>query len=104
MTRDEIMAFAKENRVKLSVTWWDETVWLNRIIVPKDKRGQGLGGTIIRMLKEYVSNRNIPLRLLADSCYGTEINKLMNIYRGFGFESYKEKNSKNPHYMVYYPK
>jgi hypothetical protein len=104
MTKDEIMAFAKENKVKLSVTWWDDTVWLNRIIIPKDRRGQGLGGLVIGMLKQYVSSRDIPLKLLADSCYGTEINQLMNIYRKLGFESYKEKGSKNPHYMVYYPR
>ncbi len=101
MTKDEIITFAKENHIKLSVTWWDEEVWLNRIILPKAKRGQGLGGKVIRMLKQYVDEKGIPLKLLADSCYGTELQKLKSIYQSLGFVSYKEKGSKSENYMAY---
>jgi predicted GNAT family N-acyltransferase len=101
MTKEEILNFAKEHKVKLSVTWWDEEIWLNKIIVPKSERGNGLGGKIIRMLKKYVDEREIPLKLLAASCYGTELNKLKNIYRSLGFEDYDEKNGKDIDYMAY---
>ena len=41
MNKEEIIAFAKENEVNLSVTWWDDEIWLNRIIVPKENRQKG---------------------------------------------------------------
>lgn len=101
MEKETIINFAKENKVNLSVTWWDDEIWLNRIIVPKSKRCQGLGGKIINMLKQYVDDKHIPLKLLADSCYGTEINALKNVYRKFGFEEYKEGKKKSNNYMAY---
>lgn len=101
MTKEEIMKFAKDNHIKLSVTWWDEEVWLNKIILPKASRGQGLGGKLIRMLKSYVDEKGIPLKLLADSCYGTELEKLKQIYGSLGFKPYKEKGSKSCNYMAY---
>jgi len=101
MTKEEILNFAKEHKVKLSVTWWDDEIWLNKIIVPKSQRGKGFGGKIIKMLKKYVDDKGIPLKLLADSCYGTELNKLKSIYRSLGFEEYKEGKKKSNNYMAY---
>ena len=101
MTKEEILNFAKEHKVKLSVTWWDDEIWLNKIIVPKSQRGKGFGGKIIKMLKKYVDDKGIPLKLLADSCYGTELNKLKSIYRSLGSEEYKEGKKKSNNYMAY---
>ena len=101
MIKEEILNFAKEHKVKLSVTWWDDEIWLNKIIVPKSERGKGLGGKIIKMLKKYVDDNGIPLKLLADSCYGTELNKLKSIYRSLGFEEYKDGKKKSNNYMAY---
>lgn len=101
MTKEEILNFAKEHKVKLSVTWWDDEIWLNKIIVPKSERGKGFGGKIIKMLKKYVDDKEIPLKLLADSCYGTELNKLKSIYRSLGFEEYKERKKTSNNYMAY---
>ena len=107
MTRDEIKNFAKENKVKLSVTWWDDDgeIWLNKLIIPAKKRGEGLGTHIIDMLKQYCDERHLVMKLLADSCYGTEIHKLVNYYRKNGFRPYREPDNKtNPYYMKYKPK
>ena len=107
MTRDEILNFAKENKIKLSITWWesDGEIWLNKIIIPKKSRGQHLGSKIIDMLKQYCDEKGIVMKLLADSCYGTEIDKLMNFYKKQGLKPYKEpQNKRNPHYLKYTPK
>lgn len=106
MTRDDILNFAKQHKVKLSVTWWEDDgeIWLNRIILPEKLRGQGIGSQIIEMLKQYCNEKGIVMKLLADSCYGTEINRLENFYKRHGLKPYVEKQHKNnPHYLKYTP-
>lgn len=44
MTKEEILNFAKEHKVKLSVTYQDDEIQLNKIIILKLKRCQGIGG------------------------------------------------------------
>lgn len=107
MDKQEIKDFAKEHHVKLSVTWWEDEgeIWLNRIIVPKKSRGEGIGGQIIEMLKQYCDENGLVMKLLADSCYGTEIHRLVNYYKRHGFKAYKEpEESKRNHYLKYTPK
>ena len=107
MTREEIKQFAKEHHVKLSVTWWEDegVIWLNRIIVPKKSRGEGLGGQILEMLKQYCDENGLVMKLLADSCYGTEIHRLVNYYKKHGFKEYREpEESQRNHYLKYTPK
>ena len=104
MDKQDIINFAKENKVKLSVTWWDDEIWLNKIIIPASHRGEGLGSKILDMLKEYCDERDIPMKLVASSCYGTNIEKLTNFYKHHGFEEYEEPSSKDSSgYMKYTP-
>ena len=105
MTRDEIIKFAKKHDIELSVTWWDEDgeIWLNKIITPENERGNGLGGEIIEKLKQYCDENHLVMKLLADSCYGTEIKRLISYYKKHGFESYKEGRSRSLYYLKYTP-
>ena len=107
MTRNEIINFAKKHKIDLSITWWEDDgeIWLNRLIIPDEDRNKGYGSKILDMLKQYCNERNICIKLLADSCYGSEINRLVNFYKRFGFEPYKErtKSKKNPQYLKYTP-
>lgn len=103
MTKEEILTFAKDNDVNLNVAFWDDELWLNILVIPKEKRGQGIGTKVINMLKQYADEHDIPIKLLAHSCYGTEINKLKSIYRRLGFEDYINKKSKLTDFMIYDP-
>lgn len=103
MTKEEVMDFANKNGVKLSLSWWDDEIWLNEIQVPESKRGKGLGGKIINMLKKHADEKQIPIKLLANSCYGTEINTLKGIYAKYGFEPFTIKRSKLTDFMIYDP-
>lgn len=103
MTKEEVMDFANKNGVKLSLSWWDDEIWLNEIQVPESKRGKGLCGKIINMLKKHADEKQIPIKLLADSCYGTEINTLKSIYAKYGFEPFTIKRSKLTGFMKYDP-
>jgi len=105
MKKQDIIDFAKENKVKLSVTWWDDEIWLNKIIIPASHRGEGLGGKILDMLEEYCDERDIPMKLVASSCYGTNIEKLTKFYKHHGFKEYDEPSIKDSSgYMKYTPK
>ena len=105
ITQAKITNFAKRKNIELDVTWWDDEIWLNKLIIPEEHRGEGLGTKVLDMLKEYCDEKGIPMKLLADSCYGTELNHLIKFYKKHGFESYKEEQHKrNPNYLKYTPK
>lgn len=96
---ESVYEFAKLHETELSLTVFNDCVWINRIIVKY--RGKGVGSAIIRMLQEYCQKRNLNIKLLACNCYGTDLNILKDIYRHFGFRSYKEENSKCEDYMIW---
>lgn len=96
---ENIYNYASSHETKLSLTVFDDCVWINRIIVKQT--GKGIGGTLIRMLQEYCQKRKLNIKLLACNCYGTPLNVLKEIYRHLGFHSFKEKNSSSEDYMIW---
>jgi len=59
---------------------------LSRIIIPKEKRGQGLGSEKIKELQRFAAKHNLRILLTPDKSLGaTSKGRLEKFYRGLGF-------------------
>lgn len=69
----------------------ERTIHLSRISVPKDKRGQGIGQTVIKCIQDYSKGKRKPLVLVpeAEPRYKQ---KLEDFYKNLGFVYNKGRN------------
>jgi len=63
---------------------------LSRIVVHKDKRGQGIGSAVIKELKEFAASKNLKITLTPQPENPVDMGKLKKFYNGLGF-------TKHPH-------
>lgn len=62
----------------------DETIELNLIEVPKDKRGEGIGSQVMEEIVDFADAHGLTVILTAED-RGTSKKKLYKFYKGFGF-------------------
>ena len=76
---------------------------LDRIIIPKEKRSDGLGTIIMQLIIDYANQHNLPIFLTPSTDFGaTSIKRLKQFYKGLGFVKNNDKSlTKNT--MVKYP-
>ena len=85
--------------------WEDEDkLVLDKIIIPKESRKQGIGTKIMNMVCEYADNVQRPIYLTPSTSFGgSSVSRLKEFYKRFGFV-------KNPnhgpfrHVLVRFPK
>jgi|TARA_R110000824_G_scaffold113227_1_gene262876 GNAT superfamily N-acetyltransferase len=69
--------------------WGDEyephIVPIDSIVVPKEKRGQGIGSQIMERLIDWADENNYILGLDPSSDFGSSVTKLRKFYGRFGF-------------------
>lgn len=63
----------------------DDHAVLSKIVVPEDKRGQGIGSRVLEDLTDWADRHNIVLGATPSDAYGGDVGDLERFYRSFGF-------------------
>ena len=70
------------------------TIELNRIVIPKELRKQGIGTEFMKALIQFANiNKTLIILTPSDSFGATSINRLKKFYKKFGFVENKGKNA-----------
>ena len=63
------------------------------ISIKNKAKGEGIGQSIMLEIIDYADNHSIPIKLQATDVLGSDIDRLVNFYKKFGFvETDKEHN------------
>jgi len=90
---DDVIRYAEQNGVKLSISNRPNSVSLNLIEVPKPKRSSGIGTDIMTRLSEAADAEGKVITLTPDISFGaSSTNRLSDFYKRFGFVQNKGKN------------
>lgn len=87
-------AYARKHRgvnVDTSHHEKSNTIRLNNIWIPPDKRNQGIGGRIMKGLTKYADKQRQRITLIQEPEKGKKA-KLQKFYKSHGFESNKGRN------------
>lgn len=75
--------------IDIEIYEYDDYIELKKIVVPKDRRGEGIGSDVIEELIDYCRDTNKSLFVTPSSAFGGNVNKLTNFYKSFGFKNNK---------------
>jgi len=82
-----------EDRYGIALDLWDRGSYLelDRIVVPADKRGTGIGSQVMQHIVDYADRTGKDIRLTPDTSFGgTSVARLTRFYKGFGFQKNKD--------------
>lgn len=65
---------------------------VNRIVVPKDERGQGVGSAAMRDILDFADQQGRTVALTPDAAFGTPKGKLIDWYKEMGFQLNKGRD------------
>ena len=86
-------SIAQELGVELDIEEYPKGILtLSRIVVPEDKRGQGLGTVAMKKIIEYADANQLVIALTPSSDFGGNKSRLTKFYKGFGFVMNKGRN------------
>ena len=79
---------------------------LSKIVIPEDRRGQGIGSKIMQKICDYADSKNLIVTATPSTLYGTSnIHKIINYNKKFGFVqnkgSDKRKDIMNTMYRLH---
>jgi GNAT superfamily N-acetyltransferase len=74
-------------------------LYLHKIGVPEEYKNQGVGSKVMQILCDFCDQYNLIFKLSPTDAFGSEIDRLTNFYKRFGFNI--EENSDE---MIRYPK
>jgi len=83
-----------ENKFDIDLDLHDDgkALTLSRIVIPKDKRGQGIGSKVMNLITQYADAQNKPIYLTPSKDFGaTSTGRLEQFYKQFGFKK-KDKS------------
>lgn len=82
-----------EHGVDLGVTHYNGHIHVHKIVVPKDKRGSGIGSTVMRGLTDIADKHKARTLLTPATDFGgSSVKRLKSFYKGHGFVENKGKN------------
>lgn len=81
----------------VDISHYDKSLSLGNIGLPREKRGQGIGGKAMEKLINYADTHSKPITLMAAPMdvppeKGDPLEYLMKFYRRYGFQNMKGKN------------
>jgi len=90
--------------VTLYLTRDGDRLFLDSIVVPKDKRGIGIGKEVMAMITDYADEVEMPIYLTPSTGLGaSSVSRLEKFYKGFGFKKKPREDFSTRHRMVRYP-
>ena len=95
----------KKHGVKLSYSVSGDLMDLYSIVVPKDKRGQGLGSKVMKEIISWADQNDIIISLTPSGDLGSSVSRLKKFYSGLGFKLNKGRNKdfRTQNTMIRYP-
>ena len=78
--------------VKISLTGSGNRATVNKIIIPEDQRGSGVGTDIMTRITDWADSNGIQLALTPSADFGGTKSRLNKFYKRFGFVDNKGKN------------
>lgn len=92
-TANDVERFAKSLGVDLSLSDGTKHITVNKIVVPKNARGQGIGSQIMSAVSEYADAAQKTVALTPSTDFGGSSKKrLAEFYKRFGFKENKGKS------------
>ena len=77
---------------------------LSRIVIPKDKRGEGIGSEIMKQINDYADSKGLKIYLTPSKDFGaSSVSRLEKFYKDHGFVKNTDK-SETRNTMVRLPK
>lgn len=89
---DEISYKYKQSGVESSISERPSEIVLNKVIVPKESRGTGIGSDFMVDLTRYADNQGKVISLTPSADFGGSKARLTEFYKRFGFVENKGKN------------
>jgi hypothetical protein len=80
------------NNIDADISGSSKGLTLDKIIVDKEKRNQGLGSSFLQDLTQYADSSQQPMSLTAAGDFGGSKAKQIDLYKRFGFVENKGKN------------
>ena len=77
---------SKKYGVQLDIYEYPDYLELSRIIVPKDKRGQGIGSKVMSDIISYAKQNKKDIFLTPSTDFGGNRGRLVKLYKSFGFK------------------
>ena len=65
---------------------------INKIVVPEDAQGSGIGSSVMEEIISYADERGMAIALTPDDTYGGDVKRLEEFYGRFGFIPNKGRN------------
>ena len=66
-------------------------ITIHKMVVPKEKRGQGIGSSYLKKVTEEADKKGKTIALSPSSDFGGNVNKLKKFYKSHGFQENKGK-------------
>jgi GNAT superfamily N-acetyltransferase len=82
----------KQSGVSSSISERPNQLVLNKVIVPQESRGSGIGSAFMKELIDYGNSSGKPIALTPSSDFGGNKSRLIEFYKRFGFVENKGKN------------
>lgn len=82
----------KQFNVRLSLSELGDIISLNKIIIPEEQRGTGIGSEVMKRIVDYADVNQKIISLTPTEDYGGKKSKLIKFYKKFGFVDNKGKN------------
>jgi len=81
----------EEHDIDLDVYDYDDYIIISRIVVPKNKRNEGIGTEVIEKILEYADDNDKDVFVTPTSDFGGSMTRLTKFYKSFGFVPNKGK-------------
>ena len=96
----------KKYGVKLSYSVLGDLMDFDKIIVPKENRGKGVGTKVMREIINWANQNDVIISLTPSGDFGSSVSKLKKFYSGLGFKPNKGRNKdfRTMNTMIKYPK
>jgi len=72
-----------------------QSIYINKIVVPKDNRNEGIGSSFMTKLTELADEYGVILTLSPENTYGGTVSRLKQFYKRFGFRDNKGRTRDN---------
>lgn len=83
----------KKKNIEVNIYKSNDNVYILSLIrVPKDKQGQGIGKKVLQDIISIADKNSVILALTPTSEFGSNKNKLVSLYKQFGFKDNKGKD------------
>lgn len=80
----------------------NNTISLDKIIVPKEKRNESIGTMVMTEITRYADKNKMIIQLTPTTDFGGKIGKLKSFYKKYGFVENKGKNKDFEIYESFY--